>query len=555
MVNCDLPQRAFAKAVPGLQGKNQDATSVLTRHGVTALAVADGVTSAGQYAGLGAQSAATSATAFLTEKFDEIVVAEEDRLRNYFFSYFRTYYLQELNAAAGNAGLPPVLEDTRVIFKHFRLYSTTIIACAVREDQLLMMKIGNGSIAADTGMGFGVVSPSKLVRGQTPCIERLFDPGFSYFSFRRYLVPGLTCLVLMSDGVEHTAPLLYDEINQRLTQDFPDWLQEAARTEESFSAAVEQLGRTGEDDVAVAVLVRGEADLSPKPLLQENPFADCELYQRSAAPAKFGYVHREPALPTAVLTPSQNSANSSGQPAIDVPGPGSELQESAQSTAVLMPSPQSAGSTFRSSIDVPGPGSEFRELVQPTTALVPSEKSAGSDLRSCIDILGPGLELQEPVRPTTAPVSPLNPVGSVPHSSIDVPDPELKPVQSVSSDGAIQLNTTPIKASCDEHFQGPKHEKINTHASDSSKQNTRDAAKRKEGEAAMAEDAEPSDEGIGSLKEVNPTADTQSQDSGTSGPNNTNSRRFLWDNKPLLTALLFAALATVIIVLALLHRL
>lgn len=487
MYNYDLPLRAFAKATPGRQGKDQDAVSVLTHNGVTALAVADGVTSAGQYAGLGARSAATAATIFLTEKFDEIIAAEEDRLRNYFFSYFRIYYLRELNATAEKAGLPQVLEDTKAIFKHFRLYSTTIIACGVRNEHLVMMKIGNGSVAADTGTGFGVVSPSELVHGQTPCIERLYDPGFDRFSFKRYLVPGLTCLVLMSDGVEHSSPLLYDEIKQRLPQNFPSWIQAATRTEESFSAAVEQLGRTGEDDVAVAVLVKGEADLSPKPLLQENPFADCELYQRSAAPAKFGYIHREPSLPTAALTPSQKSANSSGQPAIDVPGPGSKLRESAQSIAVLMPSPQSAGSTFR--------------------------------------------------------------------SPIDVPNPELKPVQSVSSDGAIQLNTTPIKASCDEHFQDPKHEKINTHASDSSKQNTRDVAKRKDGEAAMAEDAELSDEGIGSLKEVNPTADTQRQDSGTSGPNNTNSRRFLWDNKPLLTALLFATLATVIIVLALLHRL
>ena len=317
---------------------------------------------------------------------------------------------------------------------------------------------------------------------------------------------------------------------------------------------MEQLGRTGEDDVAVAVLVRGEADLSPKPLLQENPFANCELYQRSAAPAKFSHVHREPALPTAALTPSQNSANSSGQPAIDVPGPGSELQGSAQSTAVLMPSPQSAGSAFRSSIDVPGPGSEFRELVQPTAALVPPPQSAGSALRSSIDIPGPGPELQELVRPTTAPVPPPKPVGSAPHSSIDVPGPELKSAQSVSSDGSIQLNTTPKETSCGEHFQGPKHEKINTHASDPSKQDTGDAAKRKDGEAAMTEDAEPSDEGIGSLKEVSLTADTQNQDSGPSGSNDTSSRRFPWDNKPL-TALLFAALATAIIILALLCRL
>ena len=520
MYNYDLPPRAFAKATPGRQGKGQDAASVLTHNGVTALAVADGVTSAGQYAGLGARSAATAATVFLTEKFDEIIVAEEDRLRNYFFSYFRTYYLRELNATTEKAGLPQVLEDTKAIFKHFRLYSTTIIACGVRDEHLVMMKIGNGSVAADTGTGFGVVSPSELVYGQTPCIERLYDPGFDRFSFKRYLVPGLTCLVLMSDGVEHTSPLLYDEIKQRLPQNFPSWIQAAARTEESFSVAVEQLGRTGEDDVAVAVLVRGEADLSPKPLLQENPFANCELYQRSAAPAKFSHVHREPALPTAALTPSQNSANSSGQPAIDVPGPGSELQGSAQSTAVLMPSPQSAGSAFRSSIDVPGPGSEFRELVQPTSA----------------------------------PVPPPKPVGSAPHSSIDVPGPELKSAQSVSSDGSIQLNTTPKETSCGEHFQGPKHEKINTHASDPSKQDTGDAAKRKDGEAAMTEDAEPSDEGIGSLKEVSLTADTQNQDSGPSGSNDTSSRRFPWDNKPL-TALLFAALATAIIILALLCRL
>lgn len=488
MRNYNLPQRAFAKAVPGCQKKGQDAASVLTCGGVTALAVADGVTSAGPYAHLGAQSAATAATRFLTEKFDEIVAAGEDRLRNYFFSYFRTYYLWDLNAAVENAGLPQVLEDTKAIYKHFRFYSTTIIACGIRDDHLVMMKIGNGSIVADAGTGFGVVSPSELVHGQTPCIERLYDPGFDHFSFRRYLVPNLTCLVLMSDGVEHTSPLLYDEINQRLPQNFPGWIQEATRTKESFSAAVEQLGRTGEDDVAVAVLVRGEADFSRKSLLQGNPFASCELYRLSATPARFDHVDQTPTLPAVALAPPHNPADSPVRHAIDVPGPGPELQE-----------------------------------------LVP---------------------------PTSVPVPPPKPVGSAPHSSIDVPvpGPELKQAQSVGSDGVVQLNTTSKETLCDEHFQNPNYEKINTHASCPSMQDAGDVAQRKNGETALAENVEPSDESIKSLEDTSSATDTHDQDSGSSRPKGTSFCQFSWDNESLLTALLLVVLAA-IIALALLPRL
>jgi hypothetical protein len=188
-----------------------------------------------------------------------------------------------LNKYASMRGFPTVLtKDNKLVYGNITKYSTTVVSCAVKGDKLLVLKIGNGIVAADAGNGFGVVSPSVIVDGLTQSIERIVDPGFADFSFKRYRVPKLLCVVIMSDGVEHAVPRLYDTHTQKLTQSFQVWINKATESDAEFSLCVDELGKTGEDDISIAMILRRGEDFENRPIIDVNPFESLELY--TAAP-------------------------------------------------------------------------------------------------------------------------------------------------------------------------------------------------------------------------------------------------------------------------------
>ncbi|MDR1638137.1 MAG: DUF6273 domain-containing protein [Clostridiales bacterium] len=275
----ESPFWVLKKAIPGTLKKGQDAVSEKESGGIRAIALADGVTSAGDFAGFGAMAAAKAATDFFLENFDDIVALEEDKLRNCAYSLFRNYYLKVLNKYAAMRGFPTVLsEDNKLVYGNITKYSTTVVSCAVKGDKLLILKIGNGVVAADAGFGFGVVSPSVTIDGLTQSIERIVDPGFADFSFKRYRVPNLLCVALMSDGVECAVPRLYDPHIQKLTQSFQIWIGNATVSEKEFSLCVDELGKTGEDDISIAMILRRDESFQDRPILSNNPFECMELY-------------------------------------------------------------------------------------------------------------------------------------------------------------------------------------------------------------------------------------------------------------------------------------
>lgn len=272
------PYWVLKKAIPGTLKKGQDAVSGIVANGVTAITLGDGVTSAGNYASFGAAAATIAASHFLSDKFDEIISADEDKLRNFLYIYFRFYYLKELDDIAKENALPPVLDGDKALYRNFRLYSTTIIACGVKGEQVIIFKIGNGVVVANTGNGFGVVSSSEIVHGETPCIERLYDPGFSDFSIKRYCVPSLESIVIMSDGVEHAEPLLYDERKKLLTTSFSNWFVKATESDEAYSKSIDDLGLTSEDDISIAMLIRNGVYFENQHIIALNPFDGYSLY-------------------------------------------------------------------------------------------------------------------------------------------------------------------------------------------------------------------------------------------------------------------------------------
>ncbi len=223
------------------------------------------------------------ATRFLVEKFDEIAEAPEDQLRNIFYTYVYEYYSKNLDKYASKNGMPPVFRENtnyyHVDFLRKCPYSTTLVACAVKDDILITAKVGNGIIAADTGNGFGVVSPSSIPGAATPSIEVLVNPAFKHFSFKRYQVKDLRGIVLMSDGPEVSKPQLFQKDQKHMEPAFVNWLKEATMSEKAFADKVADLGRCGPDDVSIALLWRG--DSKPRLMADDrNPLEDCSLYGR-----------------------------------------------------------------------------------------------------------------------------------------------------------------------------------------------------------------------------------------------------------------------------------
>lgn len=273
----------FFHAAPGSEGKNQDAAYGCADKGVHALAIGDGVTQAGQYAGIGARMAVIMATRFLIEKFDEIAEVSEDQLRNVFYTYVYEYYSKSLDKYARQNGMPPVFrENTDYYHPDFLRkcpYSTTLVACAVKDDILITMKVGNGIIAVDTGNGFGVVSPSSIPGVATPSLEVLVNPAFKHFSFKRYQVKDLRGIVLMSDGPEVSNPRLFQKDQKHMEPAFVDWLKEATVSEKAFADKVTDLGLCGPDDISVALL--WQVDVEPRLITDDrNPLEEFSLYGR-----------------------------------------------------------------------------------------------------------------------------------------------------------------------------------------------------------------------------------------------------------------------------------
>ena len=280
------PYDIFQCAVPGTYRKGQDAVAGEFADGVSVIALSDGISSA-PFAECGAQSAVKAATRFLTENFDKIMEEEDFLLRNLFYLFFRNYYIRVLHESLSKfpgAENYPVLrkfEDgkLRMIPQNLEQYGATILAGAVKGERLILMKIGNGVIAADTGNGYGVVSPSVLRDGvTTPGIERILDPMFDEFFFRRYLVEDLRSLILMSDGVEPpNSACLYDKEQKTLNQEFVPWFQNASRSQRNFEESVQELGLQGVDDVSVAALLKKGTDNKEVGVIAQNPLSNCAL--------------------------------------------------------------------------------------------------------------------------------------------------------------------------------------------------------------------------------------------------------------------------------------
>lgn len=270
--------QVLKKAIPGTLQKGQDAVDELYSNSVLAVALADGISSAGPLAGYGARAVVQAAVHFLTEKFDEVITADAALLRNNLYTLFRDYYLKKLNSLAQEHNLPLVLDGEKMIHQNFNKYSTTVLACAVKNEYLIVLKIGNGAIVANAGNGFGVVSPSKIIHGKTPGIGRIVDPGFADFTFERYIVPDLQALVLMSDGVEFPEAHLYNNSNDTLFEDFIEWFNSSIESDEKFSASMDNLGKIGKDDISVVIMIKPDVRFEESKVIFTNPLSDAELY-------------------------------------------------------------------------------------------------------------------------------------------------------------------------------------------------------------------------------------------------------------------------------------
>ncbi|MDR1541822.1 MAG: protein phosphatase 2C domain-containing protein [Clostridiales bacterium] len=261
------------------KAKGQDASCSRVSDEAAAIAVADGVSGAGDLAGVGAEIIAKCAVSYLLEKFNEIWMLPPGRLQPHFCKMIVGKFCAGVDSYCSEHSLPPVVED-KFINPSISHFATTLICAAVSGSKMIFIKMGNGFAALGTADGYRLFSPSELSSGLTNDVTLALEPENDSLIFERYLLPeDALSVVIMSDGAEYSERLYIDG---RLGAAFGAWVNESSASGEILKEAVEALAEENDkdkDDVSVAVLMKADAKPAPE-TLEGNPLEGRELYQR-----------------------------------------------------------------------------------------------------------------------------------------------------------------------------------------------------------------------------------------------------------------------------------
>jgi hypothetical protein len=259
--------------------EGQDASDVYSHDGAVAAAIGDGVSGAGKLAGYGAKAATAVAARYLAEEFEEIWESDPVRFQRHFKKIIHKV-CTTLDAYCRQNDLEPVIMNNRVT-SAFRKFATTLIAASVKGNRLILVKIGNGSVAYDYGGAYYLLSPSVIINGETPDITLPAAQLDENLVVERFLLPeSVDSLILMSDGVEYSGGL-YDAERHLLNNAFVVCMNNLNYNHYNLADILSTIAinnSESEDDVAIAVLYRSSKPASA--LGNGNPLGKYSLYRR-----------------------------------------------------------------------------------------------------------------------------------------------------------------------------------------------------------------------------------------------------------------------------------
>lgn len=242
----------------------QDVYNEVTREIVNCVAVCDGASS-GIHSEAGAELISKFLSEYFAENFDIIWNNSMVENQSMIVDLHETALLR-LSEYVVSKGYAPIVDtDFRISKEELDKYCTTVQLVAVKNNQVIIYKIGNGSIA--------YVEEDK-VRLLSNSEHDDFTPHFTYMNtvdtvinsqLRKYTIAdSITGFIIMSDGVDFEGGMCY---NDSLTENVPLLINKMRKSGEPSVALFDSISNISKhqtnisnDDITISVLLRNSID-------------------------------------------------------------------------------------------------------------------------------------------------------------------------------------------------------------------------------------------------------------------------------------------------------
>ena len=244
----------------------QDKTKTVFENHTYVIALADGAGSA-RLSHFGAERTVNAISEFFVSEFDRLFAAEDGRL-------VKVAIMEKL--------LAEIKEEAKIHDCDMKDLASTLLAVAVKEDQYIIVHIGDGVIGYLDGEQLKIASaPSNGEHANETYFVTSKDAINVMRLFKGHL-KDIAGFVLMSDGTEHS---LYNKRNNTLSTAVMKLMQRDVLVDEtSMNAQLETtfknvIAEQTHDDCSIALLAKHSPSLRK---VNELSFAEkCELYKIS----------------------------------------------------------------------------------------------------------------------------------------------------------------------------------------------------------------------------------------------------------------------------------
>lgn len=242
----------------------QDFYNEVNRGDVNCIAVCDGASS-GVHSELGAEFISKFLSEYFAENFD--IIWNNSTIENQsMIDDLHASALLKLSEFVVSKGYVSIVDADFMISKEeLGKYCTTVQLIAVKNDQVIVYKIGNGSIAYIDGDKIKLLSKSE--HGD-------LTPHFTYVNtidtvinsqLRKYTITdNIGGFIIMSDGVDFEGGMYY---NGRITDNIPILINKIRENEKPLdvlSACISDISKhqtnISNDDITISVLLRDSID-------------------------------------------------------------------------------------------------------------------------------------------------------------------------------------------------------------------------------------------------------------------------------------------------------